>query len=183
MLCLRIKVRDMSKKNESKIIFSKEIDDKISGFAIAITFVVIGIGLSLSSNFFENEIVSEIIRWIFIVVGLLGMVAEYNKRKKKSSIKGFDDLAAGITCISIAGLILFLVKNIWGKVIFFLIALIGLYGCITALLKISYSVYISMKQRESNENNNKGVISDLIIFLTQLIGLLLIIIQFIQAFI
>lgn len=174
-------VHNMSKNKKRKIIFSEEIDDKINGFALAITFVIIGIGLSVLTNFFENELVSEIIRWIFIIVGLLGLLVECSKRKKKFNIKGYDDFIAGIVCVIIACLILYLVKNILGKITFFVIALFGLYGCITGVLKIIYSIYISMKERKNKGENNKGMISDLIIFLTQLMGLLLIILQFIQA--
>ncbi|MCR0199529.1 hypothetical protein [[Clostridium] innocuum] len=171
----------MSENKERKITFSEEVDDKINGFGLAITFVIIGIGLSVSSNFFENELVSEIIRWIFIIVGSLGLMTEYSKRKKKSNIKGVDDFTLGIVCVVVSGVVLYIVKNIYGKVIFFVIILFGLYGCITGLLKIFYSIYISMKERQINNLKNKGMISDLIIFLTQLMGLILIILQLIQA--
>ena len=164
----------MSENKERKITFSEEVDDKINGFGLAITFVIIGIGLSVSSNFFENELVSEIIRWIFIIVGSLGLMTEYSKRKKKSNIKGVDDFTLGIVCVVVSGVVLYIVKNIYGKVIFFVIILFGLYGCITGLLKI-------LKERQINNLKNKGMISDLIIFLTQLMGLILIILQLIQA--
>ena len=75
----------MSEKDK-KITFSKEIDDKISGIAVGFAFLTIGIFLLIYPDYFGHKLATSLIRWIFITIGTLGLLVEFNKRK--SSIKG-----------------------------------------------------------------------------------------------
>ena len=104
--------------NKKEYTFSSEIDDKINGFSLALTFVIVGIGLSIVPNFFEISIVTEVIRWLFIIIGTLGFFVEISKTKKKLNVKGFSDLGAGILIAIIGVYILKLFNNIISKVIY-----------------------------------------------------------------
>ena len=70
------------KLKEKKIVFSEEIDSTISGFALVITFIVIGIFLIFNKEYFGNQIVSAVIQWLFIIIGCLGFATEISKINK-----------------------------------------------------------------------------------------------------
>lgn len=116
--------------NKKEYTFSSEIDDKINGFSLALTFVIIGIGLSIVPNFFEVSIITGVIRWLFIIIGTLVFLVEISKTKKKLNVKGFSDLGAGILVVISGVFILKLFNNIISKVIFFLFITFGLYATI-----------------------------------------------------
>ena len=59
------------KKKEKKVTFSEEIDNSISGFALVITFITVGIFLLFNKGYFENQIVANVVQWTFIVIGCL----------------------------------------------------------------------------------------------------------------
>ena len=56
----------MSKEEKSqkgkKIVFSEEIDSKLSGFAVALAFIAVGVLLVFDGSYFGNETVSTIVR-------------------------------------------------------------------------------------------------------------------------
>ena len=60
-------------KNEKKnsIIFDKKIDDVINTLSISLTFIFIGILLYFELIKIGNNIVSTIVQWIFIIIGIL----------------------------------------------------------------------------------------------------------------
>ena len=64
------------KKKEKKVAFSEEIDNSISGFALVITFITVGIFLLFNKGYFENQIVANVVQWTFIVIGCLGFGTE-----------------------------------------------------------------------------------------------------------
>lgn len=49
------------KKKEKKATFSEEIDNSISGFALVITFIIVGIFLLFNKDYFGNQIVATVI--------------------------------------------------------------------------------------------------------------------------
>ena len=48
----------MEQKKEEKGNISKEIDNSISGFALVITFIIVGIFLLFNKDYFGNQIVA-----------------------------------------------------------------------------------------------------------------------------
>ncbi|MBS4804310.1 MAG: hypothetical protein KIC47_14290 [Clostridium sp.] len=168
--------------NKKEYTFSSEIDDKINGFSLALTFVIVGIGLSIVPNFFEISIVTEVIRWLFIIIGTLGFFVEISKTKKKLNVKGFSDLGAGILIAIIGVYILKLFNNIISKVIFFLFITFGLYATISGMLKVIYSIYENIRNSKyNNQVSKKVMLSDLTIFLTQILGLILVALQLLEV--
>ena len=69
--CTFLKFKKRNKKlinlffsRKNRIIFSEVIDNSISGFALVITFIVVGIFLLFNKDYFGNETVAIIIQLI-----------------------------------------------------------------------------------------------------------------------
>ena len=87
-------------QKEKKIVFSEEIDGKISGFAVALAFIAVGVLLVFDGSYFGNETVSTIVRWVFIIVGTGGLLV-YILKIGKGDIKGIGNFALGVLFIAI----------------------------------------------------------------------------------
>lgn len=74
------------KKKEKKVTFSEEIDNSISGFALVITFITVGIFLLFNKGYFENQIVANVVQWTFIVIGGLRFGTEVSTATVGESI-------------------------------------------------------------------------------------------------
>jgi hypothetical protein len=64
-----------------KVVFSREIDDKLSGIALGFVFVAIGLLLLLCPNYFGGEKVRSYFVWSFIIVGSIRLFVEADKRQ------------------------------------------------------------------------------------------------------
>lgn len=161
-----------------KVDFSIKIDSMINGLTLGFSFITVGLVLTFVPNYFNNQAVSQVIRWIFIVIGIIGLCTELLKLKPVSNIKGFDDLWFGIFCIAVWAIIFFITKILFFNILGFICLILGTYGAFHGLIKIIYSIY----QIHKNESGDKeGIRSDILVFLTKVISLGLVIIQFIKA--
>ena len=89
----------MAKKNkEKKIYFSEEIDSRINGIALVFALLVCGVLLQFSPVYFSNTLVTEILKWVFLIVGVFGFIAETSKIKAK--IVGLDNVFLGVFFIA-----------------------------------------------------------------------------------
>lgn len=163
---------------KNKIIFSERIDSIINGLTLGISFVLIGLFLLFVPNYFGNQTVGEIIRWIFIAVGILGLIVEFNKLKSVSKIEGLRELWTGIFLLSSWAALFFLVKNIIGNIGGFFCLVFGAYGFMLGLFRVVYSFYINAKSKTESKGN---VTSDAIILLTKIASLVLVVIQIVKA--
>lgn len=84
-------------KSEKKIEFTEEIDSAINGYALAMTFIIIGVFLLNNLDYFGNNVVSVVILSIFTFIGVVGIFIELSKNK---FIKGLDDFGIGIVFLS-----------------------------------------------------------------------------------
>ena len=73
---------------EKKIVFTKEIDGTINGFAIGISFWGIGVFLLLKPDYFFEPIISYIIGATIGAFGVFGAGVELSKTAK---IKGIEN--------------------------------------------------------------------------------------------
>lgn len=164
-------------KNEKEIIFSDEVDGKISGFALVLSFLSVGIFLLLFPEYFGNKVTATIIRWIFISIGLIGLMVELSKNKS-SNIKGVDNFLAGVGLVGLWA-VLFTYINIWYvNVISFFILLVGLYGLYLGLIQIIYSAIQTVR---NHKENKESVTTDIGVLLTKILSLILVIVQIIKA--
>lgn len=169
------------KQKEKKITFSEEIDSTISGFSLIISFTLIGIFLIFNKNYFGNPIVASVIQWLFIIFGCLGFATEISNMNKERGIKGFDDLIVGIVVITIWAIIYYGFKNWIGNIIGFFFLVIGLYGGTEGIIKIGYSIIQIKKKNNIEKKHNLSITKDIVLILSEIVGMGLIIIQILQA--
>lgn len=143
----------MSEKTQSKkITFTEEVDSKINGIALVLTFLGIGVFLIVYPQYFGNTIAAQIVQWIFILIGILGLISEVNK-SNKSSIKGIDNFIIGIILLG-GWAILFILWNLWYiNILSLLLLVFGLYGIVRGIIEMIYSKKYRKKKKDINQVN------------------------------
>lgn len=168
-------------KQAKKVTFSEGVDSSISGFALVITFIIVGIFLLFNKDYFGNQIVATVIQWLFIAIGLLGFGTEISKLNKNRGIKGIDDLIIGIIIVAIWAVIYYWVKNWIGNLIGFFFLIIGLYGGCRGILEIIYSLTKINKEHKEAQKSRIEIIKETILILSEIAGIALIVIQILQV--
>ncbi len=168
----------MSDGKKKKIIFSEEIDNKINGLTLGFAFIVVGLFLLLVPNYFGNELVGQIVRWIFIVIGVLGLLLEFSKIKPISDIKGFDDLWVGALLLAGWAALFLLERNSLWNILGFFCLFFGMYGVFRGIFQIIYSIRLNQKSKVQTKEN---IASDVFLFLTKLVSLALVVLQLVRA--
>ncbi|HFD2029066.1 TPA: hypothetical protein ACF2C8_000795 [Clostridium perfringens] len=165
-------------QKEKKITFSEEIDSKITTFAIVLAFLTWGVFLLIYPNYFGSIIATKIIRWTFIIIGGLGLVAELSN-DKKSDIKGLNDFLGGIVFIGIWFYAFVFINNLWINIFSFVFFCLGTYSIYEGIIKIVYSSIQNIKKDKESKN---GILTDILLFLTKVASLILVILQIVKAF-
>ena len=171
-------------KKPKHVIFSEEIDSAINGFAMGFLFIGIGLFLMLKPDYFAEPVASYIIG---AVIGLFGVMGTGVELTKSTKIKGIDMLSIGATFF-ICWLAQYIyIHALWANIVFFAFLVIGAYGILLGLFRTIYSIFESSKHRpDKNGDNKKGIsigklISQIILFLTQLCGLAVAILNVLKA--
>lgn len=167
----------MSKQNEKKIVFSEEIDSSINGFALGISFVMLAIFV-VYFKIFNNAIIEKCVAIFLLIFGIAGTITEIG-RIKKGDIKGLDDLIIGfiISVLSIVGILK--LQNMYYNIGLFVVLLLGSFGTVKGILEIFYS--LRLQRRKSN--NTKMEIMKIIVAITEIIALIIAVIQLVQELI
>lgn len=134
------------KNKEKKICFNERIDSSINGYALAITFIGIGIFLLNNLTYFGNRTVSLVVLAIFSIIGMLGMMLELSKNNK---IKGIDDLGVGFFLFLIWLFCFLVINKLCVNIITFFLMIIGIYGIVSGIIKIIVSIFIDDKKERS----------------------------------
>ena len=170
-------------KKPKEIVFSEEIDSAITGYAIGISFTGIGVFLLLKPDYFAIPLISYIVGAIIGVIGMLGTGIELSKHSK---VKGLGKLVTGMICL--AGWVLgyILVHSTWLNVLIFILLVVGCYTVCLGLIQgvVSIARNIQANPKEKNEDKSKVIgntLTQIVLFLTQLCGLLLAIINVLKA--
>lgn len=162
---------------EKKICFSEEIDSRINGYALALAFIVCGLLLQFLPVYFGNKIVTEVIKWIFIVFSVASFAVESGKTK--IGIVGLDDTILGVMFVGV-WFALYWFGNHWlFNIIGFIFLLFGVYGFLSGIQKVVYSISkIPHTRKELSKEEKK---TDIILFVTKIFGLILTIVQIAKA--
>lgn len=162
----------MAKKEKTN--FSKEVESRISGFALVFTLIVVGLVLQFNDSYFGNSIITKVIEWVCVVFGVLGFVVELGKAK--NDIIGLDNLLLGLLLCG-GWFALFKFTNHWlANTLSFILLVMGLFGFFSGIQEVLYSVLYRDKANKSDKE--KG---DLLLFLTKLLGVILVVIQICKA--
>ncbi len=158
-------------KKPREIIFSKEIDDRINGFAVVFMFIVGGFVLQYFPNHFGDAVVTSGIKWTCIIIGMLGLATEVGKIK--GNIRGFDDIIWACLAVGI-WIILHIFHDYWFvNILSFGVLLFGAYEVALGIQKITHSL-LTVKVQPKEERKGNG---DSLVLVTNLLGIVLVLIQ------
>ena len=170
-------------KKPKEIVFSAEIDSAINGYAIGISFTGIGLFLLLRPDYFTIPIISYIIGAIIGVIGVLGTGIELSKHAK---VKGLGNLVVGFLFLGIWLWGYIKVQSIWLNILIFIVLVIGVYAICLGLIQGLVSIVRNVRQIRADKDTSKskaigGAVTQIILFLTQLCGLLIAIVNVFKA--
>ena len=163
--------KNMAEHKDKKIVFSEEIDSSINGFALGISFVLLALFVEYF-KIFNNAIVEIVVAIVLLVLGIAGTVTEIG-RIKKDDIRGLDDLMLGIFLAVVSIIVILKIHNVYYNIGLFVILLLGTFGMVKGLLEVLYS----LKLRKRKSKNAKVEIMKIIVALTEIIALIVAIIQ------
>ena len=175
--------KKVKEKKPREIVFSEEIDSAINGYAIGLSFTGIGIFLLLKPDYFAIPFISYAVGAIIGVIGVLGTGVELSKHSK---VKGLGALVTGILLLGIWAFAYVKVHSIWLNILAFVFLIGGCYAVCLGLLQGAVSIARNIRESRKDERENKGkvigsALTQIVLFLTQLCGLLLAIINVLKA--
>ncbi len=156
---------------EKKFVFSETIDSAINGYALGVSFLAIGVFLLLKPDYFFSPIVSYIVGAVIGVIGFFGTGIELSNSSK---IKGMDNLTFGVVLLAIWVVTYLKISTIWANIVFFFFLVSGAYAVCLGLIQGVYSILNNIKLSKLNAEDTDGIgkiISQVILFLTQICGL------------
>ena len=108
------------------LLVKKGIHDNHNGQAIGLSFLSIGLILQFLTGYFGNKQVTNVVKIVFVVIGALGMCIELGK--KKSDVKGLDNLLLGILFVGLWWF-LYYKFNLWIiNIAIFVLLILGAYA-------------------------------------------------------
>ena len=106
---------------------------------------------------------------------------------KSAKIKGIDALSVGVAFFAGWLLQYVYIHALWANILFFLFLVMGVYGILLGLFRAIYSIVHNAKEKPT-ENGSQSkiagigkIISHIVLFLTQLCGLAIAIINILKA--
>ena len=172
-------------EKKAKIVFSKEIDSAINGFAIGAAFLGIGIFLLTKPDYFFVPVASYIVG---AVIGLFGTIGIGVELSRTANIKGIDNISLGVVFLAIWLVLYIKIHTLWTNIPSFALLVLGCYAVFLGLFQSGYSIIrnykesIKQKKEHPEQGKNSGnLASQVVLFLTQLCGLGLAIVNIIKA--
>lgn len=175
-----MKGKRQMRKEKKKVIFSEEIDNAITGYAIGISFFGIGLFLLLNPSYFSSQIASYIVGAIIGCIGVLGTGVQLSKSSK---IKGADNLFLGLIFLAFWLISYLYINALWANIVFFVLLFLGCYAVLLGIFQGVYSIIYNHKEQIKN-NNKKSIgalLSQSVLFITQLCSLIIAILNIIKA--
>lgn len=177
--------RKPNDKKQKIIVFSEETDGMINGYAVGLTCIGVGVFLLLKPSYFFSPTVSYIIG---ALIGALGVIGTGLELDKTSKIKGFGNITMGLVVFATWLVLYVKIKIFWVNILSFGLLVFGCYGTILGIIQGIYSIVRnthSSRFQSPNEKNGIAIgalLSQIVLFLTQLCGLTVAIINVVKAF-
>ena len=156
---------------EKKVVFSEEIDSSIDGFSLGFSFIVSAM-IVWKLNVFHNNIINVVAQTILVVLGICGTFTEIDKLGK-NDIKGLGDVALGTSITMGTVYTIWRWNNLFLNIICFCILLLGLFGAAQGLMRIVYSINISIRE---SPNRKVGIVK-IVALITELVALAVAVVQ------
>lgn len=159
---------------EKKIIFSEEIDSSINGFSVGVSLVTVALFIWFG-GLLHNRVADATVTIVFLIIGILGTFLEIEK-VNHNEIKGIGDLGMGSVfgCLSI--FLIFKFDILVLNVISLVVLLFGTFAIFSGILKLCYSIKIQKRKTE----NKKVEVFKIITGLTEIIALVVVVLQLIS---
>lgn len=133
--------------------------------------------LLINNTYFHWTILTYLIGAVFGVIGVAGIGTELDKNKK---IKGIGNIVIGLIFLGIwIALFLLLKNNPIANTIGMPALIIGAYGFVRGLIELFYSVWI---ETINSERSLPKITKAIFVFITQLCGLALTILNILKIF-
>lgn len=146
----------LSKKRE------KSKNEKlIEGISLATTFILFGIFLYFTPEFFLYKTLTTVLGLLSIVIGIMGLSFEMSKINDESV--GFSDLGLGLGFLIVWAIIYYYLPNVWINIFSSLFLFFGLYGSFSGTIKVAYGFVFKRESRWK-------LTSKALVILLQLIG-------------
>lgn len=166
----------MSEKKQSTPVFNKDTDDRINGFALGISFSFVSAFLLINNTYFHIPWVAYMVGAAFAAFGLIGIGSELDKSQK---IKGIGFMVFGIIFLGIWIAIYLFFKNNWlANLLSFVLLVLGCYAFVLGLIQFFWSVVLAVRKG----NSLTGKLKPVFVFITQIFGLVLTILNILKIF-
>lgn len=164
---------------DKKIIISERIDKRLNSLSLAISFIALGLLLTISPAFLGNEVATSVVRWAFVVLGIAGFFSSFGD--KESGIEGTGDLAAGVCVFAVAVLCFVHIPSPFNGASALVFLLFGIYGITRGLLFLIYTTkHVYLSANTDTESGIKKNVIAIIELLTKIAALILVVAQLIK---
>lgn len=175
-----------AKKNsdeKKRVTFSKEIDSIITGYALGISLLGIGVFLFLKPTYFAIPLISYITGAIFGVLGVLGIGVELSK---SSTIKGLGNFILGMIFFAAWLVVYILVNKWWTNLMSLAFLILGCYAICLGIFQGIYSIILiireTKKAKDAKQEKGKWEVAvKIVLFLTQLCALVVAMLNALKA--
>lgn len=157
---------------EKKVIFSEEIDSIINGLALGISFVVIALFVWFG-NLFHNRVAESVFAIALLLIGICGTFLEIERANKE--LKGIGNFGLGVFISVFVTIIILKFDVVFVSIFCLVILLFGVYAMIEGILEMIYSLKIQKRQT----GNRKIGIFQIVTGVTEIIALIVVILQLI----
>ncbi len=157
-----------------EIVFSKETDSIIEGFALSLAFLSVALFVWFDRTF-HNRMAETIVCIVMLIFGISGAFFEIEKVSYKR-IEGLSDLGTGIFVSVLSFLGIIKLDYIIVDIICLFFLFVGVYALYSGFFKILYS----LKIQERKSKNKKVELFKIITGLTEVIALIVVILQLVM---
>lgn len=155
-------------------VIDKRTDKTVDSISVAVAFIVLGIFLSVSPTFFFDESITSIIRWVFVILGILGLGFSFGD--KQTPIKGTSDMSLGILFLAGAVALSYAPIGLFAHLFALILALFGIFGTTRGVLFLIISSSREIAKQKKDHGKSKGALL-IVEFLTKIIALIIVVIQ------
>lgn len=162
---------------EKRIVFSEVIDNKINGFAVGVGFSIISLFLLSNDTYYGLKWITYIVGAAFGFLGVAGIGIELDKNRK---IKGIFNISLGLVFLGVWLAAFLLMENdVLTNVLATPVLVLGTYALTRGLFEFLYSLWLAIV---ASKRSVTKVVKVLFVFVTQLCGLALTILNILKIF-
>ena len=168
--------KDSKAKKDKKIIFSEEIDGTIGGAAAGMAFVVVAVFVMFNKTYLNNETVTAVIGWLFLLFGTPIALACLLRKAKCDS----NRLASGVFVSGIWVLLYLHFDYLWTRIFGLFLLFLAAFLILQEFFFLIYSLSDKRKTNSGDTGGKAGNIegaNNLFALIATILGLVLVAMQ------